>query len=601
MNYFSFNWQWLTRRAVARLAGAAVLLMAAGSMSFADDPALRVARVSLTEGQVSYQRAADNDNGWTGATVNTPLNVNDQVQTGADGRAAIQLTGRNLVRLDYDTSFRITQFNTGTTQLALPAGTATFRIDSLDPRQFQLTSAQEAGDWGNVYFEIDTPAAAVTLLKDGVYRINARQDGTTEVETWRGEAEVYNQKLGVVSVKQGSEMIVGAGADSYRMARAADKDEWDRWNDGLDSERLYTATSSVSAHYVPAGLPGVYDLDVYGDWWYAQDYGYVWSPRVIATGWAPYRVGAWRWDPFFGWTWISSEPWGWAPYHYGRWAFYSGRWCWVPRGGFSAGVAWSWSPALVTFVGFGSPGVHVVGRDWIGWVPLAPGERFVRQTTIINNTTINRTTINRTVTELRNYSAPGGLTGMSGRSFADRRVVVNNIIAPPRDVNLNTNVRLMAPRSEDFRPQRAVATRISTGATMPVSRFASRPVITRNAGVTPSMPNQALPARGKAMPKPPVEMRNEGPVNRPEQQRIEPLAPPRQIERGNGAGIERHETPPTMVRPPRLPEVNRHVELAPPRVEPPAGFRMERPAPMPPQRRPTGAIRPPRELRLFRR
>ncbi|HMC59796.1 MAG TPA: DUF6600 domain-containing protein, partial [Candidatus Solibacter sp.] len=80
------------------------------------------------------------------------------------------------------------------------------------------------------------------------------------------------------------------------------------------------------------------------------------------------------WEDWYGWTWVSSDPWGWAPYHYGRW-FRNDRfgWCWYP-GVF--GARHYWSPALVGFFGFGN-GVGVgFGFGNIGWVPLAPFEVF---------------------------------------------------------------------------------------------------------------------------------------------------------------------------------------------------------------------------------
>ncbi len=234
-----------------------------------------------------------------------------------------------------------------------------------------------------------------------------------------------------------------------------DKDNWDRWNDRRDDE-LYTLAESrqESRLYVPAGVPGVNELDHYGDWWYTPDYGYVWSPRAVTVGWAPYRTGYWRWYPAYGWVWVANEPWGWAPYHYGRWAYYGSRWCWVPNGGFSVGFGWSWSPALVTFVGFG--GGYRPGYNWVGWVPLGPGERYYGRTTIINNRTviINNNNIQpRTLDSLRNHSAPGGVSGMDGRLFANPRVVVNNNVAPPpRSTDPNVKLGAIPSRGENFTP-----------------------------------------------------------------------------------------------------------------------------------------------------
>jgi hypothetical protein len=122
---------------------------------------------------------------------------------------------------------------------------------------------------------------------------------------------------------------------------------------------------NVSYQYVNSYIPGLYDLDYYGDWRNLDGYGYAWSPRVD-TGWTPYQQGYWYTDYPYGPTWVSSEPWGYAPYHYGRWASVGDRWYWVPDTVRTTPV---YSPALVAFVPF--------GQNDIGWVPLGPGDVYV--------------------------------------------------------------------------------------------------------------------------------------------------------------------------------------------------------------------------------
>ena len=107
---------------------------------------LRVARVSLIEGEVNFQRSQDKRDEWFEATINLPLHENDQIYTGANGRAEIQFTGGNLVRLSNGTNFRITQFNNATMQFALSIGTATFRLDNLDKRRLQTVDAAQIDD-----------------------------------------------------------------------------------------------------------------------------------------------------------------------------------------------------------------------------------------------------------------------------------------------------------------------------------------------------------------------------------------------------------------------------------------------------------------------
>jgi hypothetical protein len=122
---------------------------------------------------------------------------------------------------------------------------------------------------------------------------------------------------------------------------------------------------NVSYQYANSYIPGLYELDYYGDWRNLDGYGYAWSPRVD-TGWGPYQTGYWYTDYPYGPTWVSSEPWGYAPYHYGRWAFVGDRWYWVPD---SMNTTPAYSPALVAFVPF--------SQNEIGWVPLGPGDVYV--------------------------------------------------------------------------------------------------------------------------------------------------------------------------------------------------------------------------------
>src|SRR5262249_41613743 len=155
-------------------------------------------RISLAEGEVSYQRANERD--WFDVTSNTPLDQNDQIYTGSNGRAEIELLGRNVARISHDTHLSLTRLDAGTMELGLSIGTASFRVASLDRRQFQIVDASQAGNNDPVYFEVDTPTVAVTLLKEGEYRINVKENGATEVVVRDGQAEVYNQDLGSITV-----------------------------------------------------------------------------------------------------------------------------------------------------------------------------------------------------------------------------------------------------------------------------------------------------------------------------------------------------------------------------------------------------------------
>jgi hypothetical protein len=128
-----------------------------------------------------------------------------------------------------------------------------------------------------------------------------------------------------------------------------------------------TASAAVAAdiHIGPSGRATVDlgffydDLSPYGHWVDRPQYGWVWTPRAVASTWRPYQNGHWAWTDE-GWIWITDEPYGWATYHYGRW--YDDPdygWSWVPGNDYAP--AWvSWQE----------------GGDYIGWAPLPPSVQF---------------------------------------------------------------------------------------------------------------------------------------------------------------------------------------------------------------------------------
>jgi len=480
-------------------ATAVLFLVALCSLALADDPIFRVARISLVEGEVSYRRANESEKDWFDATLNLPLEENDQLYSGSDGRAEIQLSGRNVVRISRDTNLRFTQFSPGAIQMALPIGSAYFRIESLDKRQFEVVDANDAGINDPVYFEVDTPTVAVTFVKEGVYRINVDENGSTEVIVRQGQAEVYGEGIGTIVVNKGKRVEVEGREDHYRLGGFEDKDDWDRWNDGRDNGLFSGAESSDSARYIPVSVPGVYDLDNYGDWIDEPEYGRMWRPRGVADDWAPYRDGYWRWFPSYGWTWISYEPWGWTPYHYGRWAYVRDRWCWAPVVNIGPVVAWRWRPHHVVFFGWGGnynrgyrdgyyDGYWNGFRDgrygYLGWCPLGPRDRHYGP----------RDKAPR-LEALGNFRAPGAVSGMDARRFAGGRAAVSRDalnasrgelfahLRGERDGGRNRDRDAAAPafvRNEDLKPmQKITPTRSDAVARGRFARRIESPIVFR--------------------------------------------------------------------------------------------------------------------------
>jgi hypothetical protein len=393
-----------------RLALVLVATAALGLAQADDQNSRGVARVSVLQGDVTVKRG---DTGEAiAAALNAPLVALDRVLTNPGARAEVQFDFANMIRLAANTEIRLAELQYRRYQINIPVGLVTYRV------------------WADSDAEVDlnTPSASIRPLRRGEYRIQVREDGETEITVRDGEVEIFTPQ-GTRRLRGGRTLVVSGtntGNPEFRTLSEIPTDAWDQWNRGRDRE----LSASRSRQYVPRDVYGVEALDPYGDWIYAAPYGYVWAPRV-AAGWAPYRVGRWGWLDWYGWSWISADPWGWAPYHYGRWFWNANRWCWWPG---AVGARHFWSPALVSFFGFGRGGFGLsVGFGWgnVGWVPLAPfevchpwwgrgywggnrgfGRGFnngVNNVTIINNTNIYN--------NFRNARVNNGVTYVEANNF----------------------------------------------------------------------------------------------------------------------------------------------------------------------------------------
>lgn len=347
------------------------LLLFAPSVRAADDTTddeyeehARVLRVSLTKGEVSLLRAGESE--WEQAQLNTPLVEGDTLSTGRDSRLEIQADSRNFIRVGPDSVLKVVTLRDEGIALSISEGTATLRLSRFDKDR--------------EYFEVDAPRTTVAAESAGQYRIDVLQDGAVRVTVREdGRARVYSNNSGfeLRSGRTASLYVDNAGESDWELSRAAEFDAWDLWNREREQYLAERLKYEGRERYYDQEIYGAEELDLYGDWQYTSDYGYVWRPHTTVVNnyndWAPYRYGRWVWCNPYGWTWVADENWGWAPYHYGRWVYYNNNWCWAPRGyGYNYGRA-RWRPALVTFVNIN------VGRDrHVCWYPLTYGQRDPR-------------------------------------------------------------------------------------------------------------------------------------------------------------------------------------------------------------------------------
>src|SRR5205809_3431993 len=385
------------------------------------DPPSRVGRLSFVSGSVSF-RPGDVDD-WVAATVNYPLHDGDHLWTDSDARAEITV-GATAFRLAPQSAFGFLALDDQTVQVRLAQGSLNVRVRDLDDDET---------------LEIDTPSGAVSLLRSGVYRVDVDTTGDpTSVTVRSGAAEVT--AAGSAFPVRGKQTAVVAGGDSprYDVQDAIRSDDFDEWCES----RNRRSDDSRSTQYVSRGVIGYEDLDDNGDWQETPDYGAVWVPRRVATGWAPYRYGHWAWVEPWGWTWIDDAPWGCAPFHYGRWVYVGGGWAWVPGHVVARPV---YAPALVVFVGGRNWSLAIAGGSGVAWFPLAPEEpyvpayrvsnRYIRNVNVTNVTVtnINVTNVNVTNINYRNRHEPDAMTVVSHETFVESRPVNRGVIVVPRD------------------------------------------------------------------------------------------------------------------------------------------------------------------------
>ncbi len=412
----------VTATAVALLA---ILIFSAPA--FAGDPPSRVLRLGYMSGQVSFQPGGVDD--WVAATINRPLTTADRVWTDKDSKAELTL-GTAALRMDSETSMTLSNVSDNTVQVELDQGVLNVHVRRLFD--------------GEIY-EVDTPNIAFTLTKPGDYRFEVDPIAdTTTVIVRKGKGEANGNGRGV-EVRSG-EMARFEHGNSlmHSMANAPRRDGFDDWCD-VRSDRL---DRGQSARYVSDDVIGYEDLDDYGSWRPVPTYGYVWYPRTVVVGWAPYRYGHWAWIDPWGWTWVDDAPWGFAPFHYGRWVYSSYGWGWCPGPRHYRPI---YAPALVAW--FGVPhwnvGISFGGGYGVGWVPLGWGEpyypyyhvsrNYVREVNIRNThiTNINYVTNNYTTiinnrggnTTINHYANVGhGATTIPGGALEHGRPVPREMV-----------------------------------------------------------------------------------------------------------------------------------------------------------------------------
>jgi hypothetical protein len=454
-----------------------------------EDPSSRVARLSHTDGNVSFNPAGTDD--WVSAVINRPMTTGDKLWSDNGGRAELHI-GSASMRVGSTTGFNFLNLTDNVAQIQVTEGTVRVRVKRLERDET---------------FEIDTPNLAFSILRPGTYRITVNEAGdTTFVSVITGEGEVTGGGQAYSVHSNQTATFVGTDQLDADVQDLAGYDDFDQWC----AQRDRREDNSTSARYVSPDVIGYEDLDEYGGWRPVPEYGTVWFPHTTVVGWAPYRYGHWVYIAPWGYTWVEDEPWGFAPFHYGRWVTVGGVWGWVPAPAPVVGVVYVrpvYAPALVAWVGGPrfAVGVGVGGGAAVGWFPLGPREVYVPsypvsrryvtnvnvtntrvETTVVNNY-YNNVVVNKNVNVTNvtyvNQRVNGAVTATSGATFTSGRPVARDVVRVDQREVVASRVVVGAPAMAPTRESVVGAGR--AGGVRPPERIVNRTVVARTAPPPP--------------------------------------------------------------------------------------------------------------------
>jgi len=490
------------------LAGVTFAFAAFAQEGDSADPPSRVARLSYIHGDVSFVPAGEND--WVQAQLNRPLVTGDKLFADRGSRAALEI-GAASIRMDQNSNFDFLNLDDNNAQMELTQGALNLRIRRLYDGQ---------------NYEIDTPTLAFVASRVGEFRVDVQGNGQgTTVTVLSGGGDVYGEGGARFRVEEGQSVTFNdSQLQDYAVSDLPRPDAFD----DFCHQRDQRMNASNSRRYVSEEVIGYEDLDEYGNWDDAPEYGHVWYPTSVVVGWSPYHYGHWGWVGAYGWSWVDDAPWGFAPFHYGRWVSIGGRWGWCPG---RIDVRPVYAPALVAFVGGGvNVSIGFGGGGPIGWFPLGWGEPYIPgyrvsrayftnvnvSNTVINNTVINNYygsysagNVNYNQITYANRNVAGALTAVPAAAFVSARPVAAAAVAVNRETFANARVAgfaAIAPTRASLAPQ--IAARA-----VPAAAVMNRPIV---AATKPPAPiasfatRQAVLAKDPGKPLPQRELRATG-------------------------------------------------------------------------------------------
>ena len=148
------------------------------------------------------------------------LETGDKVSTGTDGKAEILLNPGSFVRLAGDSEFEFVATSLDDLAVRINRGTGIFEV--VADKQFRVA--------------VNTPKSHFFIVKSGVYRVDVRDDGTANLEVWKGKAQIGGQDA--TTVKGGKSTVIGDGQQIAAIEKfdRKNKDEFEVWSKDRSKE-----------------------------------------------------------------------------------------------------------------------------------------------------------------------------------------------------------------------------------------------------------------------------------------------------------------------------------------------------------------------------
>ncbi|HUU51554.1 MAG TPA: DUF6600 domain-containing protein [Candidatus Heimdallarchaeota archaeon] len=280
------------------------------------------------------------------AVLNLPLGPGDTIQTTDKRECEIQFDTGTLVRMDMNTLLKIE------TVLAesLSSGKKLTNLVLLNGKIYVMYKRYKRGE----VFQIITPNAAIKLDQHSVGFVNAKDDGSTDIQIKEGKGHVMfgPDEKHLEKKKLKKHMTLTVSSDDTIAPSAYERDmDFELWNESMNEDfvAMHKGVTFIPDPIYKYPEAVVYFAqkysNMYGEWVWNSLYGFVWKPnysrKYPGGDWQPYVYG--NWSAFDNQLfWVPAEPWGWVPYHLGVWLWDKDvGWMWLPGDAFApAWVTW---------------------------------------------------------------------------------------------------------------------------------------------------------------------------------------------------------------------------------------------------------------------